>query len=104
MQIESIAVTLRPRSVWEGCDLGVRLLHFRMRSVYACHLAIALPTFLVCLATYPLEPWLPALLIWLSKPWLDRSHPVRAVARAVWRADNRRGFVGEARRVLRPSC
>ena len=26
MQIESIALKLRPRTVWEGCDLGVRLL------------------------------------------------------------------------------
>jgi len=71
MQIDAIALTLRPRSMWEGCDLGVRLLHFKMRSVYACHLAVAAPTFLLCLATYPLAPWLPALLIWLAKPWLD---------------------------------
>jgi hypothetical protein len=73
MQIDAIALTLRPRSVWEGCDLGVQLLHFRMRSVYACYLAVAVPTFLVCLATYPVEPWLPALLVWLAKPWLDRA-------------------------------
>jgi hypothetical protein len=73
MQIDAIALRLRPRSMWEGCDLGVRLLHFGMRSVYACYLAVALPTFLVCLATYPLEPWLPALCIWLAKPWLDQA-------------------------------
>jgi hypothetical protein len=73
MQIDAIALTLRPRSVWEGCDLGIQLLHFRMRSVYACYLLVALPTFLLCLATYPLEPWLPALLIWLAKPWLDQA-------------------------------
>ncbi len=103
MQIESIAVTLRPRSVWEGCDLGVRLLHFRMRSVYACHLAIALPTFLVCLATYPLEPWLPALLIWLSKPWLDRSI-LFALSRALFGEKTTVvDLWANARRVLRPS-
>ena len=71
MRIDAITLTLRPRSMWEGCDLGVRLLHFRMRSVYACYLSIAIPTFFICLATYPLEPWLPALLLWLAKPWLD---------------------------------
>jgi hypothetical protein len=71
MQIDAITLTLRPRSMWEGCDLGVRLLHFRMRSVYACYLAAAVPTFLICLATYPLEPWLPAVGVWLAKPWLD---------------------------------
>jgi hypothetical protein len=73
MQIESIALTLRPRSTWEGCDLGIRLLHFKMRSVYSCYLVVALPTFLLCLATYPLAPWLPPLLIWLAKPWLDQA-------------------------------
>ena len=83
MQIDAIALTLRPRSMWEGCDLGVQLLHFSMRSVYACYLAVAVPMFLVCLATYPLAPWLPALLVWLAKPWLDLHHLVRAVARAL---------------------
>src|SRR5271156_2103374 len=43
-----------------------------MRSVYACYLVVAAPTFLVCLAGYPLAPWLPALAIWLAKPWLDQ--------------------------------
>jgi hypothetical protein len=44
-----------------------------MRSVYACYLIVAVPVFLVCLAAYPLEPWLPALLVWLAKPWLDQA-------------------------------
>jgi len=73
MQIEAIALVLRPRSIWEGCDLGVRLLQSWFKSVYVCFLAIALPLFAVCLATYPLAQWLPGLLIWLSKPWLDRT-------------------------------
>jgi hypothetical protein len=73
MQIDSIALTLRPRSTWEGCDLGIRLLQSRMRSVYACYLVVAVPAFLACLATYPLAPWLPALALWLAKPWLDQA-------------------------------
>jgi hypothetical protein len=73
MQIDAIALTLRPRSMWEGCDLGVRLLQFSMRSVYACYLIVAVPAFLLCLATYPIEPWLPAVFIWLAKPWLDQA-------------------------------
>jgi hypothetical protein len=73
MQIDAIALTLRPRSMWESCDLGVRLLQFSMRSVYACHLVVAVPAFALCLATYPIEPWLPAVFIWLAKPWLDQA-------------------------------
>ena len=49
-------------SCTSGCD-----------PVYACYLVVAVPAFLLCLATYPLEPWLPALLIWLAKPWLDQA-------------------------------
>jgi hypothetical protein len=73
MQIEAISLVLRPRSIWEGCDLGVRLLQSCLRSAFSCHLAVALPLFAVFLATYGIAPWLPALLIWLSKPWLDRT-------------------------------
>jgi len=73
MRIEAMTLALRPRSAWEGCDLGVRLLQSRLRSGFACHLAAALPCLGVCLATFPLAEWLPALLLWWSKPWLDRA-------------------------------
>jgi hypothetical protein len=103
MQIDAIALTLRPRSVWEGCDLGVRLLQFRIRSVYACYLAVAVPTFLMCLATYPLEPWLPALLVWLAKPWLDRA-VLFALSRALFGESTGLADLWAAReRVLRPN-
>jgi hypothetical protein len=73
MQIESIALNLRPRSVWEGCDLGVRLLQSCLGPVFRCHLAVTLPCLAFCLAVGTLATWLPALLIWLAKPWLDRT-------------------------------
>jgi len=73
MQVESIALNLRPRSVWEGCDLGVRLLQSCLGPVFRCHLAVALPCFALCLGAGLLAGWLPALLIWLAKPWLDRT-------------------------------
>jgi hypothetical protein len=99
MQIDAIALTLRPRSMWEGCDLGIRLLHFSMRSVYACYLVVAVPTFLACLATYPLEPWLPALLIWLAKPWLDQAI-LFALSRALFGESSAPHDLWAARRLL----
>jgi hypothetical protein len=103
MQIDAIAVTLRPRSMWEGCDLGIQLLHFRMRSVYACYLAVAAPTALVCLATLGVEPWLPALLLWLAKPWLDGAI-LFALSRALFGDSTRPADLWAARaRVLRPN-
>ena len=73
MQIEAISLVLRPRSLWEGCDLGVRLLQSWPRSVYGVYLGVALPVFALFLMTAPIAGWLPPLLLWLSKPWLDRS-------------------------------
>lgn len=103
MQIDAIPLTLRPRSMWEGCDLGVQLLRFRMRSVYACYLVVAAPTFLLCLATYPLEPWLPALAIWLAKPWLDHAI-LLALSRALFgEPTGPADLWAERSRVLRPN-
>ncbi|MGD0504173.1 MAG: hypothetical protein ABSD02_15650 [Steroidobacteraceae bacterium] len=83
MQIEAISVVLRPRSIWEGCDLGVRLLQSWLRPVYRTYLAVALPLFALCLLTDPIAGWLPTLLIWLSKPWLDRT-ALFALSRALF--------------------
>jgi hypothetical protein len=68
-----MTLTLRPRTIWEGCDLGIRLLQANLRSAYSCYLMVALPIFALCFATYDIAAWLPATLIWCSKPWLDRT-------------------------------
>jgi len=68
-----MALVLRPRSIWEGCDLGVRLLQSWLKPVFSSYLALALPLFALFLATFEVAPWLPIPLIWLSKPWLDRT-------------------------------
>jgi hypothetical protein len=73
VQIEAMTLTLRPRAIWEGCDLGIRLLQSNLRSAYSCYLMVALPLFALCFATYDIAAWLPATLIWWSKPWLDRT-------------------------------
>jgi len=95
MQFESICVVLRPRTSWEGCDLGVRLLQSQLSSVFGCHIAVLLPWTAVCLASFDIAPWLPALLLWLSKPWLDRTilfalsralFGERTTPKTVWRA------------------
>jgi hypothetical protein len=97
MQIEAIALVLRPRSTWEGCDLGVRLLQSWFHPVYLCYLSVALPLFLVMLATYEIAGWLPMLLIWLAKPWLDRTI-LFALSRALFGETTTPADVWEARR------
>ncbi len=66
-------VVWRPRTTWEGCDLGVRLLQSWLHPVFACYLAVAVPLFGLFAATGAAVSWMPFLLIWISKPWLDRT-------------------------------
>jgi hypothetical protein len=73
VQIDAFAIRLRPRSNMEAADLGVRLCQSSARSVYACYWTVAIPTAAVAMATYWIAPWLPGLVLWLAKPWLDRT-------------------------------
>jgi hypothetical protein len=73
MQLDAIDLLLRPRVMWEGCDLGVRLLQSWLRSVFSSYLVVAVPLFVLFVAAYDIAGWLPAVLIWMSKPWLDRT-------------------------------
>jgi hypothetical protein len=73
VQLEALAVRLRPRTGMEAADLGVRLCQRAARSVYSCYAVVAVPIVALALATFELAGWLPMLLIWWAKPWLDRT-------------------------------
>jgi hypothetical protein len=64
---------MRPRAAMEAADLGVRLCQSAAGEVYRCYFVAALPVMALSLATYEIAAWLPALLIWCAKPWLDRT-------------------------------
>jgi hypothetical protein len=73
VQVEAFAVRLRPRTALEAADLGVRLCQNTARSVYPCYGIVALPVIVLALASFEIARWLPGLLIWCAKPWLDRT-------------------------------
>lgn len=73
MKIDALALKLRPRSPLEAADLGVRLCQHAARDVYTCHLAVGIPVFVLALATWEWAGWLPWLLMFCAKPWLDRT-------------------------------
>jgi hypothetical protein len=73
MQVDAIAVELRPRPMWEAADLGVRLLQANARSVWLTCAPVFAVVLLLALATVEIAPWLPSLIIFWLKPWLDRS-------------------------------
>jgi hypothetical protein len=57
----------------EAADLGVRLCQSGARSVFACYWSVGIPTVIVAFASYQMAVWLPVVIIWMAKPWLDRS-------------------------------
>jgi hypothetical protein len=73
VQIDALALRLRPRTPMEAADLGVRLCQHAWRPVFQCYALVAVPVIAMALASVELAAWLPGVLIWLAKPWLDRT-------------------------------
>jgi hypothetical protein len=73
VRIDAIALRLRMRGAHEAGDLGIRLCQENHRAVYGCFFLAAIPVMALCFATLVFATWLPGLLIWWFKPWLDRS-------------------------------
>jgi hypothetical protein len=73
VRIDALAIRLRPRTAMEAADSGVRLCQSAARSVYCCYALVALPVMTLALASFEIARWLPGLVIWCAKPWLDRT-------------------------------
>jgi hypothetical protein len=72
MRAEQLQLALRPRPMAEAADLGVRMAQDGAASLCRAYLPLALLLAVACGATIELSPWLPLLLLWWFKPWLDR--------------------------------
>jgi hypothetical protein len=95
VQIDALAVRLRPRTAMEAADLGVRLCQSAARSVFPCYLMAALPVIALALASVEIAGWLPGTLIWCAKPWLDRTI-LFVLSRAAFGQDTRPSDVWRA--------
>ena len=73
MQVDAFAVRLRSRTPTEASDLGVRLCQHAASSIFPCVVLAAVPVMAIALASYEIARWLPALVLWWLKPWLDRT-------------------------------
>jgi hypothetical protein len=73
VRVDSLALQMRRRAPQEAADLGVRLCQTVAGPVYRCYLLVAVPIAIVGLALYEVATWLPIFILWLSKPWLDRT-------------------------------
>ena len=73
MQVDALALRLRSRTQMEAADLGVYLCQRTARSVYTCFGIVALPVMALAIGSSEVAVWLPTLVIWWAKPWLDRT-------------------------------
>jgi hypothetical protein len=73
MKAEQLQLALRPRPIYEAVDLGVRMTQRNARSLGRAYVPLALLLVVACGSTVELAPWLPSLLLWWLKPWLDRT-------------------------------
>jgi hypothetical protein len=99
MQVDALAVRLRPRTAMEAADFGVRLCQSAARSVYPCYAMVALPVVALALASFEIAAWLPALVLWWAKPWLDRTI-LFVLSRAAFGQDTAMVDVWRAQRVV----
>jgi hypothetical protein len=73
MRVDAIALKLRPRPMSEAADLGVRMAQVHAGDVWRSCGPVFVVVALLSLATIEIASWLPGLLIFWLKPWLDRS-------------------------------
>ncbi len=81
MDLARLRIKLRPRTAWEGIDLGFVLARQWFLPLWLLWLAGALPVFLLLNLLLPIEAWLAGLLSWWLKPlyepplvfWLGRA-------------------------------
>ncbi|MBO9685593.1 MAG: hypothetical protein J7598_03190 [Mitsuaria chitosanitabida] len=97
MRVEGLAVVLRPRSQSEACDLGLALVRAHWRSVWRCFTPVFLVVAALALCTVDTRGWLPFLIVFCLKPWLDRTL-LFVMARAVFGQETRWADVWRARR------
>jgi hypothetical protein len=73
MRVDATIVQLRPRPMFEAADLGVRLVQGCARPLLRCALPVWAAVVVLALSLLPLGAWVPSLVIWLAKPWIDRT-------------------------------
>jgi len=96
MQIDALVLRMRPRAPLEAADLGVRLCQSRARSVYACYAVAYVPVVALAFAAFEIAAWLPPIVIFWAKPWLDRTI-LFVMARAAFGQDTSVADVWRAR-------
>jgi len=83
VELERVAVALRPRQPWEAVDLGFVMVRRWGLAVYAAFLAVFVPVGVSLHLVFEERLWLAAVLMWWLKPLYDRF-ALHVVSRAVF--------------------
>jgi len=80
-----LSITLRKRTPWEACDLGLAMLRQWWRPIYASHLVVGAAIAAIALAVGSMTGriWLAFFLVWWLKPLYDRV-VLHVLSRAVF--------------------
>ena len=73
MQVDALALVLRPRSMVEATDLGLRMVQAHGRDLWRTVWPVYATVLVLAVACSDLGPWAPSLVVFWLKPWLDRS-------------------------------
>lgn len=102
MQLEQLAVTVRPRSGWQALDLGFQIARQWCRPIWLAWIAVYLPAALILHALLYDAVWLATLLLWWLKPVFDRA-VMHVVSQAVFASPpTLRQTLRDARTWLKP--
>lgn len=102
MQLERLAVQLRPRGAWEAMDLGLTMARTWWRPAWGAWLAVYFPAALAFGLVFHEQPWIAVLLLWWLKPLFDRF-VLHIISRAVFgTAPSVREALGAWRELMRP--
>ncbi len=100
MELEKIALALRPRQGWEAVDLGFRMAMRWARPLWAVWFTVFLPVAGVLTLAFYEQPMIAAMLVWWLKPLYDR-YLLHVLSRAVFGATpSLRDTLGASRQIL----
>ena len=73
MQIEKLAVAVRPRRPWEAVDLGFHMVRAWWKPLFGTWLALVLPVAVILNVVLSDHLWAAGLLLWWCKPLFERA-------------------------------
>ena len=103
MELERVAIALRPRSGWESVDLGFGMARSWWKLCFGAFWITYLPIAAALLAGFHEQPWIALLILWWLKPAFDRFVLFALGRRCFGEQLRLSDLLGQWRQILSPS-